>query len=175
MKPISKKHPSQKQLIAKTNIINNNPHSVDMRKGSSDSDADKRAKENTLYDNKVDRVIEAFRKTREATSLNSIVSRNYGEPRKTEYLKIAPALRKQHNADMEKVKRQNNKSSAQFRLKRKGKVPTKSGKPMWEEYGFIEEDLNKFISLYRKHYRSGKLMSFKEWMGIMSDLLDIVN
>ena len=76
---------------------------------------------------------------------------------------------------MEKVKRQNNKSSAQFRLKRKGKVPTKSGKPMWEEYGFIEEDLNKFISLYRKHYRSGKLMSFKEWMGIMSDLLDIVN
>ena len=176
MKPSSKKHSSQKQLIGKSNLVNNNPHSVDMKAGSNDAYADKWGKEHTLYDSKIDRVIEAFRRTSGNASLNRIVSkREPGEPSKTEYLKISPSAQKQYDADMEKLKRQNKKSSAQFRLKHKGKVPTKSGKPMWEEYGIIEEDFNKFISTYRKYYHSGKMMRFREWISVMSDLLDIID
>lgn len=176
MKSTNKKYTSQKHLIAKTNLVNNNPHSVDMKAGSNDAFIDKWEKEHTLYDNKIDKVIEAFRRKSGNASLNSIVSkREPGEPRKTEYLKIAPSAQKQYDADMEKVKKQNRKSSAQFRLKHKGKVPTKSGKPMWEEYGIIEEDFNKFISTYRKYYYSGKMMRFREWIGVMGDLFDIID
>ena len=173
MKPTNKKRVSQKELIAKSNLVNNNPHSIDMKAGSNDAYAIKYEKDHTLYDSKIDRVIEAFRKTREATSLNRFVSkREPGEPRKTEYLKIAPSAQKQYDADMEKLKRQNKRSSAQFRLKRKGKVPTKSGKPMWEEYGLLEEDFNKFVSLFRKYYYSGKMMRFREWLEVIDDLVD---
>lgn len=173
MKSTNKKRVSQKELIAKSNLVNNNPHSVDMKAGSNDDSADRWGKENTLYDSKINRVIEAFRKTREATSLNRFVSkREPGEPRKTEYLKIAPSAQKQYDADMEKLKKQNKKSSAQFRLKRKGIVPAKAGKPMWEEYGLLEEDFNKFVSVFRKYYYSGKMMRFRDWMEVVDDLVD---
>ena len=85
---------------------------------------------------------------------------------------MPPSAQKQYDADMEKLKRQNKRSSAQFRLKRKGKVPTKSGKPMWEEYGLLEEDFNKFVSLFRKYYYSGKMMRFREWLEVIDDLVD---
>lgn len=173
MKSTNKKRVSQKELMAKSNLVNNNPHSVNMKVGSNDAFANRWGKENTLYDSKIDRVIEAFRKTREATSLNRFVSkREPGEPRKTEYLKIAPSAQKQYDTDMEKLKRQNKRSSAQFRLKRKGKVPTKAGKPMWEEYGLLEEDFNKFVSVFRKYYYSGKMMRFGDWLEVVDDLVD---
>lgn len=176
MKSTNKKRVSQKELIAKSNLVNNNPHSVDMKTGSNDASTHRWGKENTLYDSKIDRVIEAFRRTREATSLNRFVSkREPGEPRKTEYLKIAPSAQKQYDADMEKLKRQNKRSSAQFRLKRKGKVPTKSGMPMWEEYGLIEEDFNKFASIFRKYYYSGKMMRFRDWLEVIGDLIDVID
>lgn len=173
MKSNNKKRTSQKELISKSNLVNNNPHSVDMKAGSNDDAAERWEKENTLYDSKINRVIEAFRKTREATSLNRFLSkREPGEPRKTEYLKIAPSAKKQYDADMETLKRQNRKSSAQFRLKRKGKVPTKAGTPMWEEYGLLEEDFNKFMSIFRKYYYSGKMMRFRDWLEVVDDLVD---
>ena len=133
-------------------------------------------KQSSLDDIKIERVLEAFRRRSKNASLNSVVSkREPGEPRKTEYLKIAPSAQKQYDADMEKLKRQNNKSSAQLRLKRKGKVPNKSGNPMWEEYGLTEEDFNKFISIYRKYYQSGKMMRFREWVGVMGNLFNIID
>ena len=76
---------------------------------------------------------------------------------------------------MDKLKRQNRRGSAQFRLKRKGKVPTKSGMPMWEEYGLIEEDFNKFASIFRKYYYSGKMMRFRDWLEVIGDLIDVID
>ena len=121
---------------------------------------------------KIDRVLKALRNVRETTSLNRVVSRNYGEPRKTEYLSIAPSKRQQYDDDMKKSRMLINKSSAQLRLKSRDRVPKKSGAPMWEESGLLEEDLNRFTTMFRQYYRSGRKYSFREWMSIFSDLIE---
>ena len=37
---------------------------------------------------------------------------------------------------------------------------------------FFKEDINTFYSKLRRHYRSGKRYSFREWVKVMMDLLD---
>jgi len=65
-------------------------------------------------------------------TLNRIVSkREPGEPRKTEYLKVD---KKQFAKDMEFWRKRNQQSAARERLKRKGAVPTKSGKKLFEDF-----------------------------------------
>jgi hypothetical protein len=167
--------PSQRELILKSNKVNNNPYSVATRtrdmSGMTAADME-REKEKTLYDSKLNKVIEAFRKMRreDADDLNRIVSkREPTEPSKTEYLRADP---EKFNKAMTHWKSQAKKSSAQFRLKNKGKVPQKAGKPMWEEYGILEEDFNKFISAFRKYYTNGKTMTFRNWLEVMDALID---
>lgn len=163
---------SQRELIAKSNLVNNNPHSVDMKTKGWDTKAYQREKENTLYDEKIDRVIEAFRNAREVSSLNRFVSkREPGEPKRTEYLKVD---KNKQNKDMEFWKHQNRKGSAQSRMKHKGTIPKKDGNPMFEEYGIIEEDFNKFISVFRKYYYSGKRMRFRDWLDEVDSLIDVL-
>ena len=36
----------------------------------------------------------------------------------------------------------------------------------------IKEDLNKFISKFRRYYLSGRRYSFREWFSIFSDLIE---
>jgi hypothetical protein len=36
----------------------------------------------------------------------------------------------------------------------------------------ITEDLNKFISKFRRYYLSGRRYSFREWFSIFSDLIE---
>ena len=36
----------------------------------------------------------------------------------------------------------------------------------------LNEDLNRFVTKFRQHYRSGKKYSFREWMSIFSDLIE---
>lgn len=65
-------------------------------------------------------------------TLNRIVSkREPGEPRKTEYLKVD---KKQFAKDLDFWKKRNQQASARERLKRKGAVPTKSGKKLFEDF-----------------------------------------
>jgi hypothetical protein len=65
-------------------------------------------------------------------TLNRIVSkREPGEPRKTEYLKVD---KKQFDKDMKVWKQRSQQASARERLKRKGAVPTKSGKKLFEDF-----------------------------------------
>ena len=172
MKAHQKKHSSQKELIAKSNLVNNNPHSVDMKGDGWDAKAEKSAKEKTLYDERMTRVIEAFRKAQEKTSLNSLVSkREPGEPIRTQYQKVDKT---KFDKDMQFWKQQNRKGSAQTRMKHKGTIPKKDGNPMFEEYGILEEDFNKFISVFRKYYYSGKMMRFRDWLDEVDDLIDFL-
>ena len=172
MKAHQKKHSSQKELIAKSNLVNNNPHSVDMKGDGWDAKAEKSAKEKTLYDERMSKVIEAFRKTQEKTSLNSLVSkREPGEPIRTQYQKVDKT---KFDKDMQFWKQQNRKGSAQTRMKHKGTIPKKDGNPMFEEYGVLEEDLNKFISVFRKYYYSGKMMRFRDWLDEVDELIDLL-
>ena len=172
MKAHQKKHSSQKELITKSNLVNNNPHSVDMQGDGWDAKAEKSAKEKTLYDEKMTRVIEAFRKAQGKTSLNSLISkREPGEPIKTQYQKVDKT---KFDKDMEFWKQQNRKGTAQTRMKHKGTIPKKDGNPMFEEYGILEEDFNKFISVFRKYYYSGKMMRFRDWLDEVDDLIDLL-
>ncbi len=36
----------------------------------------------------------------------------------------------------------------------------------------LNEDVNRFITKFRRMYLSGKLMKFRDWIGEMDDLLD---
>ena len=92
-------------------------------------------KDNMLFDKKeqLDKVVEAFRRySNSNNTLNRIVSkREPGEPKRTEYLKVD---KDKFNKDMETWKRINQQASARERLKRKGAVPTKSGKKLFEDF-----------------------------------------
>jgi hypothetical protein len=65
-------------------------------------------------------------------TLNRVLSKKEpGEPRKTEYLKVD---KKKFAKDLEFWSKRNNQAAARERLKRKGAVPTKSGKKLFEEF-----------------------------------------
>lgn len=81
-----------------------------------------------------ERILEAYRERKYGkTSLNSITSkREPGEPTKTEYLSVD---KKKYDKDMEFWKNQSRKGSAQHRMRHKGNIPKKDGKPMFENTG----------------------------------------
>tara|TARA_R100000030_G_scaffold100999_1_gene95676 strand:- start:2111 stop:2272 length:162 start_codon:yes stop_codon:yes gene_type:complete len=36
----------------------------------------------------------------------------------------------------------------------------------------VTEDLNRFVTKFKRYYRSGRKYSFREWMDIFSDLIE---
>ena len=92
-------------------------------------------KDNMLFDKKeqLDKVVEAFRRYSNSNkTLQKVVSKHEpGEPKRTEYLKVD---KDKFNKDMEFWKKRNQQSAARERLKRKGAVPTKSGKKLFEDF-----------------------------------------
>jgi hypothetical protein len=94
------------------NQVPNNPEYDRATKDPAEVAAERRAIKNTLYDSSY-RTAAGHWKQRDEP----------GEPRKTQYLKIAPdALRKQKQWD------------ARQRLKKKDAVPTKKGKKLFDEF-----------------------------------------
>ena len=93
-------------------LVANNPEYDRATMDPGEVAAERRAIKNTLYDSSY-RTAAGHWKRRDEP----------GEPRKTEYLKVAPdALRKQKQWD------------ARQRLKRKDAVPTKQGKKLFDEF-----------------------------------------
>jgi hypothetical protein len=64
------------------------------------------------------------------------------------------------------------KQDARTRLKQKGKVPTRGGKPIFERAELLNEELNSFLIEFRGLYHSNKTMQFKEWIKVFAKLLD---
>ena len=76
-----------------------------------------------------------------------------------------PEVRR-HNAFLaQKLKR---KQDSTERLKTKGAVPTRNGKPIFEGSG----DLQSVLMSFRRHYQSNRPMRFREWIKVVSELLD---
>ena len=117
--------------------------------------------------NKADKILEVYRRSR---TLQNIVSKDEGEP--DEKLRLSPSARKEWNKSMDFWKNKARKDAAQDRLKKKGAIPSKDGKKMFEEYKLLEEDFSKFMSMFRKYYYSGKMMRFRDWLEIMEDMID---
>jgi len=41
-----------------------------------------------------------------------------------------------------------------------------------EEIALLNENYEKFVVMFRRYYRTGKLLTFREWINIVGDLLD---
>jgi len=95
--------------------------------------AERRAIKNTLYDSSYKTAAGHWKRRDEP-----------GEPRKTEYLKIAPdALRKQKQWD------------ARQRLKNKDAVPTKQGKKLFDEFmrdANAHRPMSEFLAVQLEHH-----------------------
>jgi hypothetical protein len=107
-------------------------------------------------------------------ALSRIISkREPGEPRKTEYPKIN---KKQFDKDMTIWKQRNQQALARDRLKRKGAVPTKSGKKLFEDFmkDMREATGNKKKQIIddadmRNIYNSAKNLPYEKWLWFVSD------
>jgi hypothetical protein len=79
-----------------------------------------------------------------------------------------PEVRR-HNAFLaQKLQR---KQDAKERLKTKGAVPTKNGKPIFEGPG----DLQSVLMSFRRLYQSNRPMRFREWIKAVAGLMDDLN
>ena len=140
-------------------LVPNNPEYDRATKDPEEVAAERRAIKNTLYDSSY-RTAAGHWKQRDEP----------GEPRKTEYLKIAPdALRKQKQWD------------ARQRLKRKDAVPTKQGKKLFDEF-MREARSHQLISPKSKVrcknpdelknlYNAAHALEFEKWTIFMNDIL----
>lgn len=144
--------------LDRVGAVPNNPRFDKIYGGenSNDARAIAKSKEQTLYDD----------------TLNRIASkREPGEPRKTEYLKVD---KKQFDKDMKVWKQRSNQSLARDRLKKKGAVPTKAGKKLFEDF-IKEANLNRERKFNRKTledlqniYNAGQHLDFDRWKYFIS-------
>jgi hypothetical protein len=74
-----------------------------------------------------------------------------------------------------KVLQQRRSLASRNRLKSQSKVPTRNGKPIFEqELNHIDEDVSKALMQIRILYNSGRLMTFKQFLHSISDVIDDV-
>ena len=107
-------------------------------------------------------------------TLRIVVSKHEpGEPKRTEYLKLAPSAKKQYDKNMQVWKKQTQQSAARERLKRKGAVPTKSGKKLFEDF-FREAYNNRTADNLndadlRNIYNASTQLDYDKWLWWIMD------
>ena len=85
-----------------------------------------------------------------------------------------PEVRRHNAASARFLQKRKQKQQSRDKLKQSNKVPKKDGKPMWEQSEILEEDLNKFVSTFRKYYYSSRRLRFRDWIKEIEDLIDIL-
>lgn len=80
-----------------------------------------------------------------------------------------PEVRR-HNAFLAQKLQQ--KSDSKEKLKSKGAVPTRNGKPIFEGNLAITEDVQQVLMSFRRLYQSNRPMRFRDWIKVVSGLLD---
>ena len=142
-------------------LVANNPEVDRATMDPEEVAAERRAIKNTLYDSSYKTAAGHWKRRDEP-----------GEPRKTEYLKIAPdALRKQKQWD------------ARQRLKKKDAVPTRQGKKLFDEFmkeanahlpqslpkrlGIRNTDLDELENLYN----AASVLESEKWTILVCDTL----
>ena len=74
-----------------------------------------------------------------------------------------------HNAFLDQQRKRNEWKE---RLKKKGSVPIKNGKPIFEQPQILDENLQQVMNSFRQLYQSNRSMRFREWILVIADLLD---
>jgi hypothetical protein len=81
----------------------------------------------------------------------------------------SPEIRR-HNAAL--AKQLQKQRDAKERLKSKGAVPTKDGKPIFEGNLVVTEDVQQVLSAFRRLYSSNRSMRFRDWIKLVAKMLD---
>ena len=104
------------------------------------------------------------------STLSRIASKHEpGEPKRTEYLKVD---KDKFNKSMEFWKKQNQQSAARERLKKKGAVPTKSGRRLFEDFcreAYNNRKQNIDDIDMRNIYNSAQHLSYEQWIWFVND------
>lgn len=152
---------SQRSLIGATNIVPNNPEHPDETPDDEEQGI-------TLYDSRNHRIWERINKYRNNIGYYKTMAGHFkqrDEPGEQDSYEV-----RRHNQYLDS--RHQQKKDAREILKKKDKVPVKSGNPMWEQYQLHEEAASNFYAVFRKLYYSGKSMKFKQWLEEIGDLLE---
>ena len=91
------------------------------------------------------------------------------EPQKTQHLKVD---KKQFAKDLEFWKKQNQQSAARERLKKKGAVPVKSGRRLFEDFcreAYKDRKKNIDDADMRNIYNSAQHLSYEQWIWFVND------
>ena len=103
-------------------------------------------------------------------TLNRIASKHEpGEPKRTEYLKVD---KDKFNKSMEFWKKQNQQSAARERLKKKGAVPTKSGRRLFEDFcreAYTNRKQNIDDADMRNIYNAAIQLDYDKWLRWIMD------
>lgn len=130
---------SKKTDLSLVGNVANNPRydRAYSAKNGMDAKAIKDGEDNTIYGSTQtarDKIIKRLQEVsgyRRTASGNLVRRDEPSEPQKTEYLRVD---KKQFDKDMEFWKRRTRQATGRERLKRKGAVPTKSGKRLFEDF-----------------------------------------
>lgn len=111
----------------------------------------------------LDRLLEIYRRNEYRTTSSGRKVR-WDEPGESDSAEI-----RRHNAIL--AKHLQKKRESKDRLKSKGAVPTKNGKPIFEG-DLVTEDLAQVLAGFRRLYQSNRSMRFRDWVQVVSDMLD---
>ena len=113
----------------------------------------------TTHDRIIQRLLESYRTTVSGRRVR------WDEPGEED---DSPDVQR-HNAFLDQKRQQN---LAKERLKKKGAVPTKNGKPIFEQPQILDENLQQVMNSFRQLYQSNRSIRFREWILVIADLLD---
>lgn len=104
---------------------------------------------------RLQRILEIYHRT--TTSGRRVA---WDEPTETDSAEI-----RRHNAFL--ARQLQKKRDAKERLKSKGAVPTRNGKPIFEDHG-----VQQVLMSFRRAYQSNRPMRFREWIRVVAEMLD---
>lgn len=117
-------------------------------------------KRKTRYDNLIQKLLESYRTTYSGHRVA------WDEPGESD--DNPDVIR--HNAYL--ARRRKTREQAQNRLKSKGLVPKKEGKPMFEDLESPSASLLQLFIMFQKSYQSNRRMTFREWSRELAQMLD---
>ena len=113
----------------------------------------------TTHDRIIQRLLESYRTTASGRRVR------WDEPGEED---DSPEVQR-HNAFLDQQRKRNEWKE---RLKKKGAVPTKNGKPIFEQPQILDENLQQVMTSFHQHYQSNRSMRFREFILVIADLLD---
>ncbi len=109
------------------------------------------------------RLLEIYRKSQYRTTTSGQKIR-WDEPGEDDTPEV-----QQHNRDL---KKQHQKTFGKQRLKSKSAVPTKDGKPIFEERQVLDENTLQVLTTFGQLLQSNRTTNFRTWIKVVAKVLE---